>query len=43
MHSQECILVGMYYLECILKIENPNTGFKLGKDFHSELSLSLIL
>ena len=26
MHSRECILAGMHFLECILKIEDPNTG-----------------
>jgi hypothetical protein len=30
MHFRECILVGMYSLECISKIEDPNTGLVNG-------------
>ncbi len=26
MHSQECILAELHSLECIPKIEDPNTG-----------------
>jgi hypothetical protein len=26
MHTRECILVGMYSLKCIPKIEDPNTS-----------------